>query len=631
MHDGEGVDDRERSKAEDGRRVAELEAQLAAANKVIARLRERYQAALEKLALAERRILLGKAERRVDSDAQLSFEGAFAELKALEAELAGVGGTGLVPPPPPDGSEPPPPKTDGRTTPKTKPKGRRNLADASLPEVLVEILDEEREKRGERIGFEEMLRLAFEKGGYVRARLRFAQYKDSMVSRDAEGHLVDPTLCPGPTPTPPRVEVVLCEIAAHDDKGRCGRCPTVHAEASAPIKSFRIVGAARPKEILPRGMLAPTAIAHLLTQKYCMGVPFHRLEQKMAFDAFPLDRSTMCRYAEHIGACLGAIVEAMRKDALANAFCLSTDATGAAIQPQPLPDGSKQPCRKGHFFVTLADRDHVFFDFQPKHNSLAVWTMFKGFCGYIQADAHVIYNALYRGTPPEGAEETEEEANKRGPPPKEVGCYSHCRRKFWEAAVCRHPEGVEGLRRINDIFAADAKLADLPPAQRKVRRDAEVRPLVEDFFAWARLEKAKINSRGLVATALGYALNHEDAFKRFLEDGRLRLENNRAENALRAIATGRNAWLFFGSDDHATAAANIFSLVASCKLHRIEIETYLAEVIRVLPYWPPGRVLELAPKYWAATRARLSPEELARPLGHVTVPPPAAEQQSAAG
>ena len=84
--------------------------------------------------------------------------------------------------------------------------------------------------------------------------------------------------------------------------------------------------------------------------------------------------------------------------------------------------------------------------------------------------------------------------------------------------------------------------------------------------------------------------------------------------------------MFFGSDDHAQAAANLFSLIASCKLHRLDPEAYLTDVIRVMPYWPRDRYLELAPKYWAATRARLDPKELELPLGHITVPSPAAKQ-----
>ncbi|CAN96265.1 transposase [Sorangium cellulosum So ce56] len=96
------------------------------------------------------------------------------------------------------------------------------------------------------------------------------------------------------------------------------------------------------------------------------------------------------------------------------------------------------------------------------------------------------------------------------------------------------------------------------------------------------------------------------------------------------IAPTRNAWLFFGSDDHASAAANLFSLAASCKVHHLDPEAYLADVIRVMPYWPRERYPELAPRYWARSRARLVAEEMKLPLGPITVPPPlAAEEQRA--
>src|SRR5258707_12391894 len=116
--------------------------------------------------------------------------------------------------------------------------------------------------------------------------------------------------------------------------------------------------------------------------------------------------------------------------------------------------------------------------------------------------------------------------------------------------------------------------------------------------------------------------------RRFLNDGRLRLENNGAERALRSpIAVGRRAWLFFASDDHAQSAANVFSLIASCVLHRLDADSYLADLIRVVPYWPRDRYLELTPKYWARTRARPDERELKLPVAHVTVPPPPAEDQ----
>jgi transposase len=83
--------------------------------------------------------------------------------------------------------------------------------------------------------------------------------------------------------------------------------------------------------------------------------------------------------------------------------------------------------------------------------------------------------------------------------------------------------------------------------------------------------------------------------------------------------------MFYGSDTHAEAAAAIFSIIASCRLHRLDPYQYLEEVLRVLPYWPRDRYLELAPKYWHATRGRLRPEELAGPLSAFEVPPPLGE------
>jgi transposase len=106
-----------------------------------------------------------------------------------------------------------------------------------------------------------------------------------------------------------------------------------------------------------------------------------------------------------------------------------------------------------------------------------------------------------------------------------------------------------------------------------------------------------------------------------------------SERALRKIVVGRKAWMFYGSDTHAEAAAAIFSIIASCGLHRLDPFTYLDEILRVLPYWPRERYLELSPKHWVATRTRLRPEELAAPLSAFEVPaaePPVPPKASAA-
>lgn len=549
-------------------RLTKTSAELATVTDERDKLRRAYELLKGQLEMLRRRIFLAKAERIDTRQLEMEFAATKAKLDALAKELGGepdasdanAGALG------PQGAGQGRPSGKGKRT--SKGSGRPNLRDLDMPEERVEILDPALEGKAKRIGFDETFLLGHRRASPVRIVMAVAKYKET-----AE-------------------------------------------DGSTEFKT-----AAKPKEIYDRGMLAPSFIAHLLTKKFRWGMPFHRVARELASNGISLDDSTMGRYAEHVGATFGCVVDAMVKEAKATAFCLSTDATGVAIQPERLGDGKRQPCAKGHFFVVLADKDHVFFEYQEKHTSDAVCAMFKGFKGYIQADAHCIYDALFRGDAVEKGEK----------PPDEVACWSHCRRKCWEAAIItKDPAAREALLRIGALFDLEQQWADLAPKQRHDRRQRISRPMLDDFFAWAEGVFDRVRGmRGPVAAAFGYAIRQRDALRRFLDDGRLRLDNNPAERALRdPIATGRKAWLFFGSGDHAQAAANIFSLVASCTLHGIDVESYFTDLVRVLPYWPRDRYLELAPKYWPRTRAELVADELAKAVGHVTVPPPPTEQQS---
>lgn len=107
---------------------------------------------------------------------------------------------------------------------------------------------------------------------------------------------------------------------------------------------------------------------------------------------------------------------------------------------------------------------------------------------------------------------------------------------------------------------------------------------------------------------------------RFFEDGRLALTNNGAERAIKPVAVERKAWLFCGSDDHARSTAALFSIVSSARLHSIEPEEYLRCLTRLVPLWPNDCMLELSPLFWARTKARLDPSDLAQELGPIVIP-----------
>ena len=563
-------------------------------------LRRAYRQLMEQFELLRRRIFIAKAERVDSTQLELEFEktkqkldelaqklGAADEVVAGASAPGGASGQSV-------GSRP-----AGRPPagPKSKPKGRRNLADADhFPQRRIEIRDPELERMGTFIGWEESYKLGFQRPEPVRVVIARAKYKKA--AGDSASTDAPP---PEDSGAPPSSDETFAapspdEAAATEPEGGC----------------VTIVTAPLPRLLVRRGLLAPSMIARVNVQKLRFGMPYYRQEEQLDADGIDLDRGTMARTVEDVGASLGPIVLATADDARRHAFCLSTDATGVAIRPEPLPDGRRQACKKGHFFVVLADKKHIFFEFQAKHTSAAVCEMFRGFSGFIQADAHAIYDALFRGEAVDDADSA----------PIEVACWSHLRRRFWEAAVSGFAIGREGLLRIRKLYELDQSWIDLPPAARLEKRQTILKPFVDEFFDWLRAQNDLTSQvRGLVNKALGYALRQEHALRRFLDDGRLRMDNNHSENALRVIASGRKAWLFFGSDDHATAAANLYSLIAGCKLHGIDPERYLAEVIRVMPYWPRDRYLELAPAYWVRTRECLDPAELAAELGHITVPP----------
>jgi transposase len=451
---------------------------------------------------------------------------------------------------------------------RARPKGRRDLKKVTLPEERVEITDPLSEQlvaegRAKRIGFEESCKLAYQRGGL--RRLVVARTKYCAVNQRGETE----------------IETALM-----------------------------------PKETFPRSMAAPSMLAHVATDKHCDGLPLFRIEDRFARDGLHIERGTMCRWLEDAGATLGAtVVAAMRAEALRIAFCIATDATGVLVQPEPSPDKKRQPCRRGHFFVLIADRDHIFFEYTPKETSRVVAEMFKGYSGYIQADAKSVYDVLFRAPeekPPDGDDAVR----------WEVGCWSHGRTNFWEATWSKSVVAREGLARIGRLFEIDAGFRKKAPSEIARLRDRHLRPHMEAFFAWAKEQYELVkDQRGLLRSALGYVVRQEGALKRVLEDGRLVLENNRSERQLRKIATGRKAWLFVGSDDHAVSAGHLFTMIASARLHGLDPETYLRDIFRVLAHWPKERYLELAPKYWAKTRARLDPVELAREIGTLTVPP----------
>ena len=589
-------------------RVATLEAELAAsklhAAELLAerdRLREAYRHLELQVELQRRRLFVAKAERIDTEQLELEFAATLAKLNEIAGQLPADVLEDLGSP-------------GGVKKPKRSPTGRRDLRTDDLPEERIVVIDPAFEGTTERIGAEETCQVMWRRGGPVRVVTVRIKYRPTPSPPST-----DPEISAPVEVSPPVIVSAPVEVS-----------PPVIVTAPVEVSPSVIVTAPVPPQILTRSIATASMFAHIACDKFCDGLPLHRQEDRFARLGFRIDRGSMSRWLEDLGMIMGSsVVKAMRDDAFATAFCISTDATGVLVQPIPSGDKQRRACRRGHYFVQIADDDHIFFEYTPKETSAAVGEMFRGYSGYIQADAKSVYDFLFR--PPEQRVPFDDQAVDLAVR-HELGCWSYVRTKFWEAAITKDVVAREGLVRIRRIFELDRSWRRRPHIEIKALRDEHLRPHVDAFFAWVEVEYDKVKSqRGFLRTALGYAHRQRGPLTRFFDDGRLRLDNNASERALRKIAVGRKAWLFVGSDDHAQAAGNLMTLIASARLHGLDPEVYLRDVFRVFPFWPRDRYLELAPKYWLATRARLDAAELEAELGPLTVPARSSSEQPAAG
>jgi hypothetical protein len=281
----------------------------------------------------------------------------------------------------------------------------------------------------------------------------------------------------------------------------------------------------------------------VLVNKFADHLPLHRQEKIFERHGIHLARSTLCGWVASCAELLGYIVSAMAKDAL-GAHCIAMDATGVLVQ-------AKEQCRRGHFWVLVADHDHVLFRYTPRHTNDGPKEFLRGYKGYVQADASAVYEALYR---------TEQVV--------EVGCWAHCRRHFFEALPSDRELALVAIGFIRELFELDKGTAELPPGRRTEERRAQAEPVLARFREWLDAQSTLVLPKSPIASAIGYALNQWTALTRFLEDGRLKLDNNRSERELRREAIGRKNWLFVGTDDGAEWNATVVSLIASCAFAR---------------------------------------------------------------
>jgi transposase len=332
-----------------------------------------------------------------------------------------------------------------------------------------------------------------------------------------------------------------------------------------------------PDRVIDRGILGVGYLAQVLIERFGHHMPYNRLEAKYASEGFDLSRSVLCESAVRCAELLAPIAEQIRKDALGSGV-IQTDDTPVTIQVD-----SHQNSRQGRMWVYRGLGDQVFFHMTESRGRDGPAGVLEGFEGYMQADAYPAYDAFYR--------------DRRI---VEVGCWAHARRYFIKAEDNEPKLAKEAIARIRELYAIErqAKDAQLAPEAVRDLRQAESMPRLERLRDWMAVTRTQVLDKGQLAKAIDYALSNWMALVRYCEDGRLEIDNNAAERALRTVAVGRKNWIFFGNERGGQTAAVMYSLLATCKEHGVDPRTYLRDVL--LRIGKVSDVRELTPYGWKA-------------------------------
>lgn len=375
-------------------------------------------------------------------------------------------------------------------------------------------------------------------------------------------------------------------------------CP--QCEACTSPDGPQIVTANKPLQPIEKGLAAPGLLSYVIVSKYGDHLPLHRLERIFDRHGIDLARSTMCDWVAQCVDVLRPLYDRMVEQVRASKI-LHTDDT-----PVKVPDRSRTQTRTGRFWVYLGDLDHPYtvFTYTPSRSRdgpmefLRDWGQDERV--YLQADAFGGYDGIYAG--------------EAGGQVTEVACWAHARRKFYDARGSAPAGSVQALAHIRLLYdvekqakqSAEKTRIDLASERHRLRQELAV-PRLAQFRAWLESQRAEHGGPALPKSPLGqaiqYALNQWEALCVYTTAGRLAIDNNAAENALRRVAVGRKNWLFAGSDNGGRTAATLFSRIATCQRHRVEPMAYLRDVLTRIAAIPVSQLGTLLPNHWQPASA----------------------------
>ena len=331
-----------------------------------------------------------------------------------------------------------------------------------------------------------------------------------------------------------------------------------------------VLQAPAPDLPVERGRPGPGLLAHVLVSKYLDGLPLYRLSGILAREGVEIERQTLADWVGRGAWWLRAVAEAIGRHALAQGVVWTDDTPIRVLAP------GRGRTREGRFWVYAFDPrpwggtgpPAAFYRYSPDRKGERPREHLAGFSGWLQADAYGGYDALTRPKP--------------GGPQRisHVACWAHARRKLFEVwEGTKSPIAERLLAHIGALYDIERDINGKSAEDRRAARQALSHPMLEDLRAEMETERRRLSGKSAPGKALQYALGRWDALTRYLDDGRLAIDNNLAERLLRGIAVTRKNYLFLSSDTGGERAAIIYTVAETAKLNGLDPEAYIAAIL----------------------------------------------------
>jgi transposase len=340
-----------------------------------------------------------------------------------------------------------------------------------------------------------------------------------------------------------------------------------------------------PERLLERGILAPGLLAHIVISKYADHLPLYRQEQiYLQRHGVGLSRQTMANGVALVAEWLQPVVEAMKLEQFAHGYVQIDETPIKYLAP------GQGKAAQGYLWTSHRPGGDTVYHWHPGRGSDRLASIIPNdFVGTIQCDAFGAYRTHARGH--EGIHL--------------AGCWAHARRKFHEAFVQGESKQRAAwiLRQISHLYDVERQLREkrAGPRLREAERQGRSRPVLERIHrALQRFQKSRRHlPKSLMGKAMGYTLGQWQMLKVFVGDGRIEIDNNLVENAIRPTAVGKKNWLFIGDKDAGWRSAVIYSVITSCRSRGIDPHAYIKDVLTRLPTMTNRQVAEVTPTAWA--------------------------------